>query len=252
MSVIRKILVVLFAVSQSVTAYLTTLGSTSQLTNETSTPLITPAGYAFSIWAVITAGSIAYGVYQLIAHRNSEIYARIAPYSILLFAGFDAWLYAAQQNWIWLTLVIFIGMGFCLLRILPLLVVSNRAGHLSRIEQVVTYGTFGLYAGWTTAALFANTAAAIKFSGVPDTSTLGMVIQTGLLLVATIVSAFSISRLKGSTPYTLAILWAFGAIAIGTYMRNAFGFTVLALVATVLLLLQYLRSRFLATAVSKN
>jgi hypothetical protein len=105
-------------------------------------------------------------------------------------------------------------MGYGLYHALRRIVNANHKGKLSSTEQVVVHDTFGLYTGWTTVAIFANIAAALSYGGTLSASEAWW--QLVVLIAATIVSIWGIYRMRGSIPYTFAILWAFVAVAIGT------------------------------------
>lgn len=239
-----RILVLVLAILQPIVAYLSGTGDTARLMDNASTPLITPAGYAFSIWGVICAGSVAYALYQLKPARNAELYRRIALPAAFVFAGFGAWLYAAEQDWLWGTVLIFLGMGYGLYRVFGPLVRAERAGKLSFPEKAAVYVPFGLYAGWATVAIFANVAALIKFSGVSDVGMWGTVWQALILIAALGTSLWLIRRTQAATPYTVAILWAFVAVIVGTRESAApLILTLFAGIATLLILFQYVRTR---------
>lgn len=246
MKTLQKPLVLGFALLQPFAAYVSSLGDVSRLMDSASIPLISPAGYAFSIWGIICAGSVLFGFYQLFAKRNADLYEKVAPYALLVFTGFTAWLYAAARDWTWLTVVIFVAMGYGLYRLYPQIVQAHLNKKLSLAEQIVTYGTFGLYAGWTTVAIFANIAVAIKFSGLADQGGSGLLWQGAILVAATAVSMFGIWKTHGSVPYAGAILWAFVAIVVGLleWRETAAPLLYLALIATAMLALTFIRARF--------
>lgn len=212
-----RFLVLVLAALQPVVAYLTSVADQSRIMEEAYQPLISPATYAFSIWGVICAGSVLYGVYQFFATRNRALYDRIAPYAIVVFAGFVAWLYAAAADLIWLTVAILAAMSYGLYRLYPLVARARRNNELSLIELVITYGTFGLYAGWATVAVFQNVAAALLFSGYDDATTLGFWWQGVLLAVGTMAAIYGIRLSRASIPYAGAVLWGFVAVAIALY-----------------------------------
>lgn len=215
-----KKLVLALALLQPVASYFSTIGN-ARFMDQANNPLITPASYAFSIWGLITLGCVVYAVYQLLpGRRNAALYDRIAPYAAGVFAGFSIWLNAAEQDWLWGTVAIFLAMGYCLAHLYPHLVRAAFEKKFSLVETIGTYGTFGLYAGWTTVAIFANVAAALKFSGVADTGTAGILWQAAILVAAVGTAIALLLRLKGSVPYAAAMLWGFVAIVIGTLERG--------------------------------
>lgn len=214
---IVKTLVLLLAVSQPLVAYLSVLGDRGSIMMNGTNPLITPASYAFSIWSIICLGSVLYGLYQFrSSRRNTSLYESIEPYAVGVFIGFSAWLYAAHMEWIWATVVILIWMSYCLYKIYVPIVRAAHAGLLSKVEYIVTYGTFGLYAGWATVATYANIAAALKYYGVYDMGTIGILWQACILISAGALALGGVRIYHGSTPYTAAVVWAFIAIVVST------------------------------------
>jgi len=215
-----KLGVLTTAVLQPVIAS-TSFGSSSKLMDQASDPIITPAGYAFTIWGAITIGSLIYAFYQLRPQKKtSKLYEDIAPYSVVVFAGFSAWLYAASHNWLLVTIGIFLLMGFCLFKIYSEILQTRSKTKFTWVEQIGTYGTFSLYTGWTTVAIFANIASAVKFSGFSDVGTSGIFWQVVVLLLATAASMLAIRYFKASVLYTLTILWALIAVLVGTLQHK--------------------------------
>lgn len=240
-----KFLVLILAILQPITSYLAATGN-ARFMDEASGPLISPAGYAFVIWSVITTGSLLYAFYQVLPkRRNEQLYTHIAPYAAGLFAGFSIWLYAASEDWLWATVLIFICMGYFLARLYPHILRAVVAKKFSILEMIIVYGTFGLYAGWTTVAIFANIAAALKFSGVADTGAAGVVWQAGILIAAAVTAVVLLVRTKGSTPYGAAMLWGFVAIVVGVLEKSndALLLAALATVASLSLVGAYLYKR---------
>lgn len=214
---IGRIVVLLLAISQPIVAYMSVQGNSGSLMMNGSNPLITPAGYAFSIWSVICFGSILYGLYQIRTHRrNQTLYQTIEPYAVGVFIGFSAWLYAARMEWILITVGILIWMTYCLYKVYAPIVTAASQGLLSNTEYVVTYSTFGMYAGWATIAMYANIAAAMKWYGASDVGSVGIAWQAFILVSAATLALGGVRVFKGSTPYVAAVLWAFFAVLVST------------------------------------
>ncbi|MBO0930988.1 hypothetical protein [Fibrella aquatilis] len=177
-------------------------------------PQITPAGYAFAVWGVITLLSLAYGIYQVIpGNRNIPLFGQLAPYLIGTYLGFGLWLWAAASPNVWLTVPIFIGM-FWLLRQAYRRVLPYRS-QLTTTQRLLIEAQLGIYLGWTSVAIFANIASVVKSLGVSDTGPAGQLWQ-GLILLGATVNVFGCVRLTtGSLAYTLTALWAFVAVFVG-------------------------------------
>jgi len=191
---------------------ITALGFT--VSAEMSDPQITPAGYAFVIWGVITALSLAYGIYQFLPHRkNRELHHELSRSLALVYSLFSIWLLAAVSQWLITTVVIFVAM-FLVLALVFEKLLSDR-NRLTTAEKIILLGQVAIYTGWTTVAIFANTASAIKFYGVSDTGTIGLVWQGLILVLALANSKYWLRKFQFSIPYGLTLLWALTGVFFG-------------------------------------
>lgn len=206
-----------------------------------SSPILTPAGYAFAIWGVITLGCVVYGVYQLLPkQRKNKIYDHMAVPLMITFAGFSMWIYAATQLWLWTTVGIFICMLLALWWAYAYILTSKQK--LSLFGQVLFQGTFGLYIGWGTVATVLNFATALNFYGYiyPDARSIGVYIV--VLLLALAHALYGLIRIRYNSYYFGTILWAFIAVAVRTFSENAL-LTILSLVAVVIVTLVWLKGK---------
>ena len=169
--------------------------------------VITPAGYAFSIWSLIYLGCLAFSIYQILPAQIARFRALRRVYIISCVAN-CAWLYFWSQDRVVL----------CLGIILILLVTI---GFLSvKLQKTETSGEywfakfpFGLYFGWVTAATILNATIALVSLGVRVSDSTAILLGAGLLLVAAALGV--IVRLKITNYfYPLAIAWALTAIAV--------------------------------------
>ncbi|MEZ0481588.1 hypothetical protein [Planococcus sp. SSTMD024] len=215
LSKLQRIAVLALALLQPATVWAVEKANGGLFEGDGADPLITPAGYAFSIWSVIVLGTIAYAIYQLLpVSYPKTIYDRIAARSSLIFIGFGAWIWCASNEWLWTTVFIFAAMGLLLRSVfLDLLNAS-----LASPERWIVTGTFALYYGWTTVAVFANLSSALTFYGWPVTGLLGILWQAGMLLAAAAISLRLLKEVEYQTGYYAAILWAFVAISVGSVL----------------------------------
>ena len=208
-----RVLVLATALLQALSPLLFRLSGSPGLEGESSGPAITPAGYAFIVWGAITGLAFAYGVYQVFPRKNQTLFRQISLPLSAVYGGFSLWLLAASQQWLWATVVIFGGMLFFLWRAYDRVIAGRIA--LSPVEVVLLAGQLGLYTGWTSIAVFANLAAALKNAGLSDVGSTGMLWQGLLLLGATLNGLYGIRRSGGSLFYTATVLWAFVGVLIG-------------------------------------
>jgi hypothetical protein len=210
----EQLLVLLLAIGQVVSpALITALTGRSVGDSSGPEPLTTPAGYTFIIWAPITLGSLAFAVYQALpTQSNRGFYPAIRRPAMLVFAGFTLWILAAVNDWLWVTVAIFVAMFFLLWRILLPILAEKTVW--TTAERWVVALPFSLYTGWATVAIFANTAAALTFSGWPVTGMFGLTWQVAILIAATVNAVIGLRRTGGDLPYLGVILWALGGIVV--------------------------------------
>ena len=117
-------------------------------TGATNEALITPAGYAFGLWGVITVlcaiTAVAVVRYGLGAWWEKSLLVS----ACVVFVGFCMWLLVAAQDWLWVSVVVFVVMVSALIHIVRLLVlrrhdlscplVASRSGdsHLRAVSGV--------------------------------------------------------------------------------------------------------------------
>ena len=248
-----KILVFLLALLQPLTSYLSSSSMSSILMDRLQIPIVSPATYAFSIWSIIILSSLFYGIHQLMSRKNSELFSHLAPYAALVFASFSLWLLAAEYNLLPGTVVIFLFMGYGLYKLFPKVVSAARSNKFSLWEKNIVYGTWGLYCGWATVAIFPNLAALIKFSGISDRGDVGLLWQTGVLVVATATVLYLQKKFQWSSPYFAAVLWAYVAIVVGTLERGTVtGYLpYVAMLATTIIIFSFIKNRFIIQKLKK-
>lgn len=237
---LQRIAVLALALLQPASVWAVEKANGGLFEGEGADPLITPAGYAFSIWSVIVLGTIAYAIYQLLPISYSKtIYDRIAARSSLTFIGFGLWIWSASNEWLWATVFIFAAMGLLLRSVfLDLLDAS-----LTSPERWIVTGTFALYYGWTTVAVFANLSSALTFYGWPVTGLWGILWQAGVLTAATAISLRLLAEVEYQKAYYATILWAFVAIGVGAVLAGwkAIPLALIAVTATCLIGLKGLK-----------
>jgi translocator protein len=182
-------------------------GVTPQVISERYPTVVTPAGYAFTIWSLIYVGMLAFSVYQLLPAQNERFRKVRTVYiiSCLLNCG---WIFFWHRDQIAVSL----GMILALLASLLVMLIQFRNAE-SPGSALLTKATFGIYAGWVTAASIVNFVILLKSMNVELSAsgwnTLGVVCIV-LAAAAAVVVRASIKNFL----YPLAIAWAVGAIAV--------------------------------------
>jgi hypothetical protein len=200
----------------------------------TNEALITPAGYAFSLWGLITVLSAATALAVLRYGLGSWWETGLLVDASVTFVGFSVWLLVAAQDWLWVSVAVFAVMVSALIHIMRLLVRRRHDLTCPPWVAVLATVTFGLYLGWSSIAVFANVAAALINSGVSASAAAWQFV----VLVAATVGALVLTRMLRGTPgYSAGVVWALVAIAIGAANRASTLLSTTAVVATVLVVI---------------
>lgn len=197
----------------------------------TNQALITPAGYAFSLWGLITLLSAATAIVILRYGLGSWWETSVLVDASVAFVGFSVWLLIAAQDWLWVSVAVFAAMVSALIHIMRLLVRRRHDLTCPAWVALLATVTFGLYLGWSSIALFANVAAALINSGV-SASAVGW--QSIVLVAATVCALVLTRMLRGTPGYAAGVVWALVAIAVGSANRDNTFLSTTAVVATVL------------------
>lgn len=177
-------------------------------------PQLTPAGYTFIVWGVITFLSFGFGVYQSLPSRqNQQLHKAVSHKLAMVYLLFVLWLFAAALQWLAVTVFIFLIMFFLLTCVFEK--VLEKKNRLNLPEKIMLFGQLAIYTGWTTVAIFANTASAIKFYGVSDQGTAGVIWQAVILTLALVNSKYWLNKFNRDLVFGATIIWALVGIFFG-------------------------------------
>ncbi len=189
--------------------------------------LITPAGYAFSIWGVIFLGLLAFAIYQGLGSQQTNPRFRAIGWWVVLNAFCNAvWSPLFNNEKIGIALLVILVMLASLVMIeqrllesrhQPLLATDPNAtmpeAKASVAETWLARVPFSIYFGWVTVATILNVAVYLKST---DFSLVGLNEQTwavAILIVGLLVGAVVFNRYRSIT-YILVFAWAYAAIAV--------------------------------------
>jgi hypothetical protein len=169
--------------------------------------LLTPSGYAFSIWSLIYVGLIAFSIYQALPAQISR-FSKIRTLYIINCAANCVWLYLWHYEQIPLSLfVIFVMLG-------TLIVINTNLPDTNSPSEIwVAQIPFNIYFGWITVATILNFSVALVFLGFDATGTMKVFLASALIIVATILGVVIHFKLAIAA-YPLTIAWALIAIAV--------------------------------------
>ena len=167
--------------------------------------LLTPDGYAFSIWGVIFLGLSVYAIWQLLpAQAGIAALDRVARTLTLVSVATSMWVvaFSAQR--------ILLSVGIMLLLLFGLIITYGqiRRAALDRAVPGWVSVPFALYLSWVSVAAALNVAIALEASGLQSGAVILTYIVLGLLTVITLVVAIGFQDLL----YPAAVIWAMAGI----------------------------------------
>jgi hypothetical protein len=199
----------------------------------TNEALITPAGYAFSLWGLITLLCAVTMIAVLRFGLGSWWETAALVDASVVFVGFSVWLLVAAQDWLWVSVAVFAVMVSGLAHVMRLLVRRRHDLDCPRWLARLATATFGLYLGWSSIAVFANIAAALISCGVSSSTVWWQLV----VLISAAVFAIALTNTLNGTPgYVAGVLWALVAIAIGVSERGSAALSATAIAAAVAVL----------------
>lgn len=180
--------------------------TTAQVSDRFPT-VVTPAGFAFSIWALIYLGLIGFSVYQLLPSKV----AGFRPVRTLYIASCVlncAWLWSWHHYQIGVSVVLIVA----LLSVLFLINLQFRQADTFP-DGLFGKGIFGLYFGWVTAAALINFVIFLTAAGAELTTTVWNILGAFILVLAAGLGILVRFKLRNFL-FPLAISWATTGIAV--------------------------------------
>lgn len=193
------------------------------------------AGYAFSIWGLIYAWLIAYGIWQVLPRTGeSDLLSRMGWPSAAAMVGTGLWVIASAADWKAATVVI-IALS-ALVLILPMLMSTQliRRAPTRDSDRWLVAWPLGLLAGWLTIATAVNllTVATATDSLPPMTPTLWAMAAVAVVVVIALIVTWRLRLLA----YPLPVAWGLLGVFVAELERNTLlAFTALIAALTVLI-----------------
>ncbi|HEY2866603.1 MAG TPA: TspO/MBR family protein [Pyrinomonadaceae bacterium] len=211
---IRSLLVMLATAATIVFNALAATGFISGITpkeiSDRYPTVLTPAGYAFSIWTLIYLCLAIFSVMQVLP-RNYERFAGIRTLYIVTCVLNCGWIFFWHHDHPVICLFV---IALLAATLVFLLVRSHSIG--SRIVKM----TFGLYAGWVTVAAMVNLFVVFDVIGMGQRTDLLTVLGVIAIVIASAIGLYVALKLKNYI-YPLAVAWALTAIAINQGANTA-------------------------------
>jgi benzodiazapine receptor len=206
---------VTFVATVSVNAAANALPINGQLTAQISDRFqvfVVPAGYVFSIWAVIYLGLAAFTIHQARPSRAADPILRSLGWLPALTGVLNTvWLLLFHFEVFALTVPVMVALLATLIAIHHRLW-QHRDG-LDRATRWLVSVPFSIYLGWITVATIANIAQALRALGfdgfgIQPELIASVVLVTGIAIAGTFVWRFH------DVAYGLVIIWAYGGIVV--------------------------------------
>jgi hypothetical protein len=190
--------------------------------------LITPVGWAFSIWGVIYTLAIVQAVAALVT--RAAVPPRLLIDLIVLYLGGALWIALAGIDSSTATAAALLLM---LVAAVDAVLTVGRHALAPRWFAVLTQASVGLYAGWVTAAFLLNVSTASVDAGIVSADDVAWQVVVVALAVVALVAVVALTG--GNVAYALAGTWAMVGIAVTGASDGTDGVLVAAVVSAVVL-----------------
>ncbi len=207
----RAVLVIVATIGTIVFNALSAMGRINGVTPDAISAkyetVLTPAGYAFSIWSLIYVGLIGFSIYQLLPANIARFRSVRSVYiaSCVLNCG---WIFFWHREQIGVCLAVIVALAVSLL----LINVKFRKPD-SLKESLFTKAPFGIYFGWVTCASIVNFAVFLAYMGVTMPDGASAAFGVACLVLAAGLAVIVRWRLSNYL-YAVAVAWALTAIAV--------------------------------------
>lgn len=185
----------------------------------------TPAGYVFSIWALIYIALLVHLVYVVIKRKVlGEYINKIFPWYIVLNVSNALWMFAWHYEYLWATIVLMVVLLASLIKIYLI-------GQKEKKKTLLLTSPVSLYLGWISVATVANISVLLTSLGAIQDYQLSIAMLV-ILVVGVLGLLFTIKN--NDYIYPSVFIWAL----IGILVRfNWVAGIVLAVVASLLLII---------------
>ena len=194
-----------------------------RISDENST-LVVPADYAFAIWTPIFLLALVYAVYQALpANRENPLLRGIGWFSALAFFSNGTWELLFPAREFALSQVVFVGIITG--AVVAFVLAQRGAGRDSRFERWLVAPTFGLFAGWVTAAFFVGfvtvlVATGVLGGGIGEDIFGALMLLVGGAIACAVILAGRDGPAQGYLAYGGAVLWALAGVVANQYQNS--------------------------------
>ena len=186
--------------------------------------LVVPADYAFVIWTPIFLLALVYAVYQALpSNRESPLLRRTGWFSALAYFSNGIWQIVFPAREFVLSQIVFVGISTG--AIVAFILVQRGVGSGSRFDRWLVAPTFGLLAGWVTAAFFVGfvtvlVATDVLSGGIGEALIGALMLIVGGAVTCAVILTGRTGPVQGYFAYGGAVLWALAGVVANQYQNS--------------------------------
>jgi len=204
MSLIARLALTLTALAMPITSALVSPSSFDTGPGQA----VTPPGAFFAIWGVVILGCLATAITSWWRYETALFRAASWPL-VVAQAGFSVWLLCAALESISTALAGVATVIVFAVILASLLVAMSRMRGVSGSPRWLVSGTVGIYAGWSSAAIWLNVVTCL-----PASLADSVAVQSFGVVAAAVTIVAIIILLRPYVTYLIAVVWALTGIAI--------------------------------------
>lgn len=171
--------------------------------------LVTPAGYAFSIWGLIYLSLAIFAYFQLAKGKRIRFYKLIWPYFLVSAAANVLWLVAFQNEWFEVSVVLIFALLGSLIFMFRYFYRLKRA--LSTTHRYFFQVPFSLYMGWVSIASIVNVAVLLTSFQIGFLADYEQLIAIVMISIAALLGLWILFT-QSDYIFNFALVWGFAAI----------------------------------------
>ncbi len=221
---LRQGLNLFLAIAQPVVAFLVNTqitGPSIGVISDRYPTYVVPAGYAFSIWSLIFALSLGYGIWQALpSERENPLLRSIGWFSAAALAATTLWMPVFQRSMFGVSVLLMLCLLASLIAVVSRVYRWKQPAMLSRAEFWLVYAHFSAFLGWVTAATIANIGQTLTAYGWDGFGLRLELWGVFILLIAGFIGSAVTAALRGNMPYALTVIWALIAVAVNQFTQG--------------------------------
>ena len=187
--------------------------------SEQANAIITPPGFAFSIWGPIFLLGLVLGVYGLLRRqKNNLLIDKVAWPTILLFTLCGSWgLWVPFYGTDLISFVVIAGMAF--IGVFIMFAIGNPSQYAASDKWCVLFPVT-LLAGWIMAATSISVVAVAKFYSITFVNPDSLIVTLPVLCSLVGIVSFTVFKTHNFL-YVLAPVWALSTLSYDKYTQNS-------------------------------